>query len=81
MPGGPAWPVEAKFGFGQFVQRGNMPNGNPPAYRFPGHVVGWYRSSMGGLGYVVNSAREPGCIQIFTEKMLMPIQPEDITVG
>lgn len=66
----PGWPVAAKFAYGDRVQRSAMGN-QPPAYRFRSRVVGWYTTS-GGLGYVVALDHDPGCKQIFPEKMLEP---------
>lgn len=66
------WPPEARFGFGAAVQRGNFPNGRPPAYRFPGFVCGWYMTPSRNLGYAVASVHEPACIQIFPESGLEP---------
>jgi hypothetical protein len=65
------WPPAATFGFGDLVQRGNMPNGRSPAYRFPGCICGWYSSPVGsGIGYAVSREGDPGCILIFPEYML-----------
>lgn len=66
----PEWPETTKFAYGDRVQRSPMGN-QPPAYRFRGRIVGWYVSN-GGVGYVVALDHDPGCKQIFPEKMLEP---------
>lgn len=64
-----AWPKSAKFEFGDMVQRCNLPSGREPAYRFKGHICGWYLTPT-GFGYAVSNWNEPGLIQIFSEQML-----------
>lgn len=70
----PEWPVDAKFQFGDLVQRCNMKSGKQPAYRFPGTICGWY-VSKGVVGYAVSNIMESGCIQIFPEYMLEDKSP------
>lgn len=66
------WPPGLKFQLGDPVERCALPNGNPPAYRFPGRVCGWYATNDFDtrVGYVVSRDGDPGCKQIFTENML-----------
>lgn len=64
------WPADAVFQFGDRVQRSNLSNGKPPAYRFPGKICGWYRTPKGSIGYAVSNVYEPACIQIFPQSGL-----------
>lgn len=38
--------------------------------RWRGKIVGWYRSSLTPEGYAVESAFEPGSVQIYPESAL-----------
>ena len=65
----PNWPTDARFCFFDLVERAEMSSGKPPAYRFPGSIVGWY-ATLNGYGYAVSRDGDPGCVQIFPEYML-----------
>lgn len=67
------WPEDAKFNLGEYVQRSNLKSGKPPAYRFPGHICGWYRTPNGSLGFAISNEWEPNCIQIFPQSGLEPL--------
>lgn len=64
------WPDDAKFQLGDAVQRSNLRDGSPPAYRFPGRICGWYRGPNERLGFAVSNIHEPACIQIFPQSGL-----------
>lgn len=64
------WPADARFAYGEEVERADFPNGKPPAYRFPGRVCGWYRTPSENLGFAVSNIHEPACIQIFPQSGL-----------
>lgn len=58
-----AWPSDAAFQLGEAVQKKGRAS-------WRGHVVGWYRTSITALGYAVESAFEPGSVQIYPESAL-----------
>lgn len=64
------WPEDAKFVYGELVQRADLKSGKAPAYRFPGTICGWYRQPNGHLGFAISNIHEPACIQIFPQSTL-----------
>lgn len=74
-------PTDSAFKWGAPVQRSALSSGRPPAYRFPGIIVGWYRTPGGSLGFAVSNAHEPACIQIFPQSGLEPREPSVLDRG
>lgn len=54
---------DGTFRYGDCVQKKN-------GGRWRGKIVGWYRSSLTPEGYAVESAFEPGGVQIYPESAL-----------
>lgn len=58
------WPADAAFAFGALVQKKGRAS-------WRGKIVGWYRTDITALGYAVESAFEPGSVQIYPETALL----------
>lgn len=58
-------PAEAKFRLGDWVKKRS-------GGRWRGKVVGWYQTSLTPEGYAVESAFEPGSVQIYPVTALEP---------
>jgi hypothetical protein len=63
-----AWPSDALHEFGAWVQKKGRAS-------WRGRIVGWYRTDITALGYAVESAYEPGSVQIYPETALLPLNP------
>jgi dihydrofolate reductase (trimethoprim resistance protein) len=59
------WPTDAQFQCGALVQKKGRAS-------WRGKIVGWYRTEVTALGYAVESAFEPGSVQIYPETALLP---------
>lgn len=66
-----AWPSNAVHELGAWVQKKGRAS-------WRGRVVGWYRTDITALGYAVESAYEPGSVQIYPETALLPLDPAAI---
>lgn len=58
------WPADAAFPNGALVQKKGRAS-------WRGKIVGWYRTDITALGYAVESAFEPGSVQIYPETALL----------
>lgn len=58
------WPIDAEFKVGDRVQKKGRAS-------WRGKVVGWYRTDLTQLGYAVESAFEPGSVQIYPASALV----------
>lgn len=61
-----AWPSDAVHKLGAWVQKKGRAS-------WRGRIVGWYRTDITSLGYAVESAYEPGSVQIYPETALLPL--------
>jgi hypothetical protein len=68
MTAAPEWPLDALFDFGASVQKKGRAS-------WRGRVVGWYRTELTALGYAVESAFEPGSVQIYPADALIAWEP------
>jgi hypothetical protein len=59
----PLWPRGALYAQGALVQKKGRAS-------WRGRVVGWYHTELTALGYAVESAFEPGSVQIYPETAL-----------
>jgi dihydrofolate reductase (trimethoprim resistance protein) len=66
-----AWPPDAVHELGAWVQKKGRAS-------WRGRIVGWYRTNITALGYAVESAYEPGSVQIYPETALLPLDPAAI---
>ena len=58
------WPADAAFPLGALVQKKGRAS-------WRGKIVGWYRTDITAIGYAVESAFEPGSVQIYPETALL----------
>lgn len=64
-PGNPEWPADAMFQMGALVHKKGRAS-------WRGRIVGWYRTERTALGFAVESAFEPGSVQIYPQTALVP---------
>lgn len=64
-PADPLWPRGALYAQRALVQKKGRAS-------WRGRVVGWYHTDLTALGYAVESAFEPGSVQIYPEAALVP---------
>lgn len=62
-----SWP-KGKYKFGDWVCKNSGSS-------WHGQIVGWYSTSFTSIGYAVESYYEPGSVQIYPEKALIPWTP------
>ena len=67
-PNRPHFPDHHTFRIGDRVQKRSGGS-------WRGTIVGWYRTAMTPEGYAVESAFEPGSVQIYPAPALEPWQP------
>lgn len=64
-PFSPDWPARAAFRLGAKVKKRS-------GGCWRGTIVGWYRTALTPEGYAVESAYEPGSVQIYPAAALEP---------
>jgi hypothetical protein len=69
LPPSVLWPADAKFSRGATVRKKGRAS-------WRGKIVGWYRTELTALGYAVESAFEPGSVQIYPESALEAWSPK-----
>lgn len=60
-----AWPLDGKFAKDDIAITRRMP-------LFWGPVIGWYRTTLGSLGFVIESAEITGLVHVYPERGLIP---------